>query len=394
MQPDLSPVIGWQTGRASEPAFMDMNLHSLRGNSTPSVVLYQSDLSDPMNAQGLLIAYAEREVKPVCSDFDTFTVGSTNMKYDPMPPKYLDLVHWSLDHTKQLLEKPEAQGWMGRWLGVLKSEAAKGFHPEFPEYGFGDPTSYGLISRVVEATMSCGAVRHGAECFNFYFPQDLDDVFLIVWDGFENPPWRSVSEPELREFLLARCVDGYSFPLNPVWPVRDPGWHALLKAQRATPDGERNLHAWFGASVLERIEDLHSTYPDGFQVLAKPELPPLSPGMLGREHTHLKTMLGGAVLALNMRDLTDTREMADMVYAEVSGEVKGRWRRVRSAFRLEAELRRMRKRVGAAPNVSTKLLPPLPSKASPRSNTYSATATVAPMVGVAPLSPINDGTRS
>ena len=25
---------------------------------------------------GLLIAYAERYVKPVCSDFDTFTVGS------------------------------------------------------------------------------------------------------------------------------------------------------------------------------------------------------------------------------------------------------------------------------------------------------------------------------
>ena len=44
----------------------------------------------------------------------------------------------------------------------------------------------------------CGAVRHGAECFNFYFPQELDPDFLIVWDGFaneppDNPPW--LAEP-------------------------------------------------------------------------------------------------------------------------------------------------------------------------------------------------------
>lgn len=119
MLPDLSPMIGWETGRASEPAFMDMNLHSVRrprrscppgaplsppsstlsppsstlrsrparfaavqhalayhrlaqqtarcpfdpqvrGDSTPSVCLYQHDLDDPMNPAGLLIAYAEK----------------------------------------------------------------------------------------------------------------------------------------------------------------------------------------------------------------------------------------------------------------------------------------------------------------------------------------------
>ena len=27
--------------------------------------------------------------------------------------------------------------------------------------------------KVVKVTASCGAIRHGAECFNFYFPQDL-----------------------------------------------------------------------------------------------------------------------------------------------------------------------------------------------------------------------------
>ena len=56
MQSDLTPIIGWETGRASEPAFMDMNLHSVRlgasGGTSPNVVLYQFDLSDPMNPHG------------------------------------------------------------------------------------------------------------------------------------------------------------------------------------------------------------------------------------------------------------------------------------------------------------------------------------------------------
>ena len=44
---------------------MDMNLHSVRGSSQPAVVLYQFDLSDPLNPHGLLIAYAEKEVPAV-----------------------------------------------------------------------------------------------------------------------------------------------------------------------------------------------------------------------------------------------------------------------------------------------------------------------------------------
>ena len=47
----------------------------MRGNSTPSIVLYQFDLADALNPLGLLVAYAEYFVKPVVSDFDTFTVG-------------------------------------------------------------------------------------------------------------------------------------------------------------------------------------------------------------------------------------------------------------------------------------------------------------------------------
>ena len=47
MGPDLTPVVGWETGRDSEPAFLDMNRHALRGSAAgttdPMVVLYQSD---------------------------------------------------------------------------------------------------------------------------------------------------------------------------------------------------------------------------------------------------------------------------------------------------------------------------------------------------------------
>ena len=76
-----------------------------------------------------------------------------------------------------------------------------------------------------------------------------------MWDGLkeEPQPWKTVSEPELRQFLLERCKEGYSFPLNPVWPVRDVGWHAVLAALRANPDAEANLQAWFGKERLARI---------------------------------------------------------------------------------------------------------------------------------------------
>ena len=357
MQPDLSPIIGWETGRASEPAFMDMNLHSVRGSSSPTVCLIQSDLAEPMNPHGLLISYAEDKVKPVASDFDTFTVGSKGMRYEAMAngqmlgdtqADHFDLMNWSLDQAQELIANPNQKGWMSRWLEVLKKEAAPskkhphGFHPTFPKFGFGDPTSYGLIDKVVGATRSCGAVRHGAECYNFYFPQDLDDQFLVVWDGFkEHPPWRSVTEPQLRQFLLDRCKDGYSFPINLVWPIRDPGWYEVLQALRANADGQANLPCWFPpeSKVLERVDQLHAAHPEGFKVLAdaagaKPKLE--------KGGSRMKSMMGGAMLAtalLKHEDL-DTREMAMFGEADAAGEVKIRWRKVRNAVVVEAALRK------------------------------------------------------
>jgi len=332
---DISPAVGWETGRDSEPAFLDMNLHSLRGGGSPSVVLYQYDKCDPMNPLGLLMAYAEthkapgahdevHQVKPVVSDFDTLLVGSRGMRYEPTPPDQVTLMNWALDKTTQLLAHPESKGWMGRWLNVLKEEAAQarnGFHPVPPQYGYGDPTSYGLIREIVHATADCGAVRHGAECFNFYFPQELDAEFLIVWDGLDSPPWKTVKEPELRAFLLERAKEGYSFPLNPVWPVRDVGWLEVLHALQAHEEAAHNLNSWFPpeSGVLKRIAEIHAEYPDGFIVANEDEM--------------RRTVNKRASVYRNITDC-DPCEMADIYTNEVGRETKARWQRIRGAVKM------------------------------------------------------------
>ena len=155
---------------------MDMNLHAVRDrSSSPSVVLYQFDLKEPMNALGLLMAYAQTSVKPVVSGHDMFTVGSRGMAYpQPLPPKQVELMNWALDHTTELLKSLTPgvyrRGWTDSWLRVLKTVASRGFYEqhELP-LSFGDPTSCKLASDIIEQTSVCGAVtRHGAECFNFY----------------------------------------------------------------------------------------------------------------------------------------------------------------------------------------------------------------------------------
>lgn len=265
MQPDLSPVMGWETGRRSEPAFMDMNLHAIRDASTPRVVLYQFDKSDPMNPRGLLIAYAEEQVKPVVSDFDTFTVASKGMSYEAVPEDQVKIVVWMLEHAENVLSTPDHNPWTVRWLDVLKKEGEKGFHPKFPPYGFGDPTSYRLIADIVNETKDCGAIRHGAECFNYYFPQELDDEFMIVWDGFPDKPFAYKTEQTMRQFLLERMDDGFCFPMNPLWACRDKGWWEVWeKSLRTSPPA--NIQAWYNKQlgVLDIVNRIHALCPEGF----------------------------------------------------------------------------------------------------------------------------------
>merc|ERR1719482_2337170 len=97
-------MLGWETGRDSEPGLLNMNLHSLREQSLPSVCLYQYDRTDPMNPLGLLLAYAEKQVLPVVSDMDTLLVGSKGgMKYEQLSHDQTELVKWCLEKTESLL---------------------------------------------------------------------------------------------------------------------------------------------------------------------------------------------------------------------------------------------------------------------------------------------------
>eukprot|EP00931_Biecheleriopsis_adriatica_P123613 TRINITY_DN9866_c0_g1_i4.p1 TRINITY_DN9866_c0_g1~~TRINITY_DN9866_c0_g1_i4.p1 ORF type:complete len:744 (-),score=157.52 TRINITY_DN9866_c0_g1_i4:31-2262(-) len=271
MKPDISPVMGWETGRRSEPAFMDMNLHAIRGKSDPQVVLYQNDESEAMNPRGLLVAYAEAYVKPVVSDFDTFTVGSRNMDYESLPLDQAKLISWCLGHTKDILGSLDHQSWNSRWLEVLAKENERGFHPTIPKYGFGDPTSIRLIKDVIAETSGCGAIRHGAECCNLYFPQELDDEYLIVWHGFPDKPWDYKTEDGLKKFLTERVKEGYAFPINAVWPVRDKGWYELLETMMESPSAKKALLSWFPPEInyFEHAEALHKQFPSGFMIVQK-----------------------------------------------------------------------------------------------------------------------------
>jgi len=269
MRQDISPVMGWETGRRSEPAFMDMNLHAIRDDSEPTVVLFQNDESEPMNPRALLVAYAEKFVKPVVSDFDTFTVGSKGMRYDQLSLEQAKLVLWSLEHTQNILCNLDHNPWTSRWIEVLRSENEKGFHPTLPKYGFGDPTSYRLTDDVVAETAPCGAVRHGAECCNFYFPQELDDEYLVIWHEFPNKPWDYLNEKSLRMFLLDRLKEGFSFPINPVWPVRDKGWFEVFTAMHDNKASWGCIQAWYPpqVAIVEKIHEMHKEHPDGFKIV-------------------------------------------------------------------------------------------------------------------------------
>eukprot|EP00927_Polykrikos_kofoidii_P046169 TRINITY_DN40369_c0_g1_i1.p1 TRINITY_DN40369_c0_g1~~TRINITY_DN40369_c0_g1_i1.p1 ORF type:complete len:1024 (+),score=149.68 TRINITY_DN40369_c0_g1_i1:102-3074(+) len=266
-RPDITCQVGWDTGRKSEPGFMDMNLCCVRENKQPQVVLYQADLENAMNPHGLLIAYAEDKVKPVVSDFDTFTVGSTNMSYAPLPEDQAKLAKWVLEQTQEIMEGPCNESWTSLWLEVLRKAKSHGQHPVVPKYGYGDPVSNRLISEVMQSTASTGAIRHGAECFNFTFPQELDDEYLVVWNEYDDKPWRYISEKELRSFLLARAEENFSFPLNPVWPIRDEGWYDVFQALRCSPSAAPNLRSWFPpeSGIMQTIERMHLDNPTSFK---------------------------------------------------------------------------------------------------------------------------------
>ena len=159
----------FDTGRASQPAFQDMNFAALQHrrevDSDPLPVLYQYSDEDPFDARMLLMAYEEEgKVTSVVSDFDCFLIGSRNFSYEaPLPREQLELLDWCVSQVEWILEThTEAESWTARWLEILKYAAQSGFYPSMPRFGFGDTTSYSMIEASVHrSAKTCGAVRHG-----------------------------------------------------------------------------------------------------------------------------------------------------------------------------------------------------------------------------------------
>merc|ERR1712196_713152 len=92
-----------------------------------------------MNPLGLLIAYAEKEVKPVVSDMEPLLIGSRGMTYQPTPDDQVELMSWCLRHTKAIMESQTSASWNTRWLQVLNQEKANGFAPETLNTGLETP---------------------------------------------------------------------------------------------------------------------------------------------------------------------------------------------------------------------------------------------------------------
>lgn len=141
--------------------------------------------------------------------------------------------------------------------------------PVVPRYGYGDPKSYAIMECAVARLSLCGAVRHGAECFNYFFPQELDEEFLVVSDTLPgNISWKYVNVTELQKFLGDKIDEGFTFPLNPKWVLCDEGWKKLYDRLLASdkPNVQDSLNIWFPPQlgIRDRIESIHVQHPRGF----------------------------------------------------------------------------------------------------------------------------------
>ena len=270
------PGSKYDTGRDSSPAFQDMNFKAIRHEPSepgePIPVLWQTDPESPMSPRTLVVAYEENgRVLPVVSDFDCFLVGTRGVKFDQsLSPDQVELVNWTVSKIEGVLDDPvTGEGWTTRWLDVLKKEAVKGFYPKMPRFGFGDPKSYSLMRCAVDRLQETGAVRHGAECFNYYFPQELDDKFLVICDTLPGGvPWKYVGVEELQKILIHKINDGHTFPLNPKWVLCDPGWKKVYDKLMASDrrNVQESLKVWFPpeSGIREHIERVHAKHPSGF----------------------------------------------------------------------------------------------------------------------------------
>lgn len=316
---DISRVgTGTETGRPSLPGFQDANHKTLKvaqaqlpkPNPMPVVLQHktledvqkeieakkeeaknESDENDSHPLDGcldprfLVMAYEEQgTIKPVVSDFDGFLLGWRREALwfgCNLPRDQESLMMWCVDHIEEILDEQKANPtnsdtWTIRWLDVMKKAAAEGFHIEVPEYGFGDPKSTSIMEHAAMKLKSTGAVRHGSECFNYQFPQEIDEVFLLISDTLKPVPWKYVNVKDLQEILSKKIAEGFVFPLNPKWILCDPGWKKIYDDLMASDAlyADLSKDVWFPpySGIRERIENIHRRHPNGFQRCTDPAI--------------------------------------------------------------------------------------------------------------------------
>lgn len=274
---------GTATGRASSPGFQDANMDTLkkatkgaakRGNS-PLPVILQYDKDRPMRPQTFIVAYEENgTVTPVVSDFDCFLLGWRREALwfgCNLPRQQEDLMMWCVDKIEEILSDchKSADTWTVRWMEVKKRAALSGnISFDSPPYGYGDPKSYGIMEKAALRLKGTGAVRHGSECFNYAFPQEIDETFLLISDTLDKVPFRYLKVNELQDLLLTKIAEGFVFPLNPKWILCDPGWKKvydyLMDSEALYADTCRDV--WYPTSlgIRDRISSICNKYPDGF----------------------------------------------------------------------------------------------------------------------------------
>jgi len=110
-------------------------------------------------------------------------------------------------------------------------------------------------------------VRHGPEAFNYAFPQELDDKFLVISDQFPGVPWKYVDSTELISILHERIDEGFTFPLNPKWILCDPGWKGVYDKLLAShkPNVQDSMDIWYPPEVRDKIAKVVSEHPRGFE---------------------------------------------------------------------------------------------------------------------------------
>ena len=269
------------TGWPSQPAFQDMNFACTRkykGIGPCAVVLQLSDNADnELCPQNLVVAYEENgKVTPAISDFDCFLVGTRNINYEtPLSVEQVNLLKWLLAQAEKVLDSPiTSRSWTSRCLDVLKDSAGKGFYPVTPEFGFVDPKSYTIMENTVGRLSKNRSVPHGAECFNYFYPQELDHIFLVISDNVGGKiSWKYVYVQELQKLLCDWIEQGFAFSLNLKWILANRGWKAVYDKMMSSDSEiiQKSLAVWYPpkSGIRELVEDVCIRFPDGFQRLNK-----------------------------------------------------------------------------------------------------------------------------